>query len=30
MDQPSEMAEFGAVPGPEAIFQPRCLTIRKE
>ena len=27
MDQPSEMAEFSAVPVPEAISQPRCLSI---
>ena len=30
MDQPSETAEFGAVPIPEAISQPRRLSIRKE
>jgi len=30
MDQPSETAEFGAVPVPEAISQPRRLSIRKE
>lgn len=30
MDQPSETAEFGAVSVPEAISQPRRLSIRKE
>ena len=30
MDQPSETAEFGAGPVPEAISQPRRLRIHKE
>ena len=30
MDQPSETAEFGAVPVPEALSQPRRISICKE